>query len=73
MEAHVRDKKTIKCDVLIIGAGPAGASAALFLSEKGIDVVLIDKKTEIDQPLRCAEFVPLNTLGLFKKKDHGRL
>ena len=32
-------------DVLIIGAGPAGATAAYFLSKHGIKVALCDKKT----------------------------
>ncbi len=31
-------------DVLIIGGGPAGASAALFLAKKGIASVIIDKE-----------------------------
>jgi geranylgeranyl reductase family protein len=33
----------IKTDVLIIGAGPAGSTAALFLAKKGIKSVLVDK------------------------------
>jgi len=32
-------------DVLIIGAGPAGSTAAYFLSKHGIKVALCDKKT----------------------------
>jgi len=32
-------------DVIVIGAGPAGATAAKVLAEKGISVVLIDKQT----------------------------
>ena len=35
----------IACDVCIVGAGPAGASAALFLAKKGINSVVIDKAT----------------------------
>ena len=30
-------------DVIIVGAGPAGATAAKFLAEKGEKVLLIDK------------------------------
>lgn len=31
------------CDVLVIGAGPAGSAAAMTLASKGIDVVLVDR------------------------------
>ena len=39
MQAHTHT------DVLIIGAGPAGASTALFLAKKGISSVILDKAT----------------------------
>lgn len=32
-----------QCDVLIIGAGPAGSAAAITLAKAGVDVVLIDQ------------------------------
>ncbi len=32
-------------DVLIVGAGPAGASAAAFLAQSGVDVRLIDRES----------------------------
>jgi len=59
------DSSTLKCDVLIIGAGPAGASLAFYLADKGIKSILIDKKLRIDTPLRCAEYVPAAIGGLF--------
>jgi flavin-dependent dehydrogenase len=31
------------CDVVVIGGGPAGSMAATFLSQKGYDVVLLEK------------------------------
>src|SRR5438093_8933646 len=34
---------SISCDVLIVGAGMAGFSAAVRAAEKGADVVLIEK------------------------------
>ena len=30
--------------VIVVGAGPAGSTAACLLAEKGLDVCLIDKK-----------------------------
>jgi digeranylgeranylglycerophospholipid reductase len=44
-------------DVLVIGAGPAGSTAARTAAEKGLDVLLIEKRQEIGDPVRCAEGV----------------
>jgi len=33
----------LKSDVIVVGAGPAGASAAYFLAGAGIDVLLVDR------------------------------
>jgi geranylgeranyl reductase family protein len=41
----------INCDVAIVGAGPAGSTAAKFLSEQGYNVLLIEKnKFPRDKP-----------------------
>lgn len=42
-------------DVLVIGAGPAGSIAAKTAAVKGLDVLLIEKRQEIGDPVRCAE------------------
>ncbi len=42
------------CDVLVVGAGPAGSSAARAAAAKGADVVLIEKKRKIGVPVQCA-------------------
>jgi digeranylgeranylglycerophospholipid reductase len=49
--------KTIYCDVLVVGAGPAGLSVANSAAEKGLIVYCIDKKKEIGVPVKCAEGV----------------
>ncbi|MBI3353521.1 MAG: FAD-dependent oxidoreductase, partial [Nitrospirae bacterium] len=36
-----------RCDILIIGGGPAGASAALKAAQEGAKVILIEQKEEI--------------------------
>lgn len=33
-----------RCDVLVIGAGPSGSSAAYWLADAGFDVVVVEKK-----------------------------
>jgi digeranylgeranylglycerophospholipid reductase len=42
-------------DVVIVGAGPAGSSAAKILAEKGVKTLVVDKRQEIGAPKRCAE------------------
>jgi geranylgeranyl reductase family protein len=49
----------MKYDVVIIGAGPAGSTAAYVLARGGAKVLLVDLKREVGQPVQCAEFVPL--------------
>jgi geranylgeranyl reductase family protein len=33
----------LQCDVLVVGAGPAGAACALWLARAGVDTVLVDQ------------------------------
>ncbi len=42
-------------DVLVIGAGPGGSTAARFAAEKGLKVLLIEKRPDIGSPVRCGE------------------
>jgi flavin-dependent dehydrogenase len=35
----------LRCDVLIVGGGPAGSVCARQLGDAGFDVVVLDKKT----------------------------
>lgn len=42
-------------DAIIVGAGPAGLSAAKTLAERGHKTSCLDKKQEIGNPIRCAE------------------
>ncbi len=46
-EAQLRDIENIETDVLIIGGGPAGLSAALQIGEHNIQTLLIDDKSEL--------------------------
>ena len=52
----------IETDVLIVGSGPAGSIAAKELAKNGIRVYLVDKKSEIGTPKRCAEGILRSTL-----------
>ncbi|MGQ0509026.1 MAG: geranylgeranyl reductase family protein [Betaproteobacteria bacterium] len=45
-------------DILVLGLGPAGASAARAAAERGCRVVALERKREPGLPVQCAEFVP---------------
>ncbi len=45
----------IECDVLVVGAGPAGSSAARAAALGGAKTIFIDKKREVGVPVQCAE------------------
>ena len=48
----------MKTDVAVVGAGPAGSTAAETAAAAGVDVVLIDRKAEIGTPVQCGGFLP---------------
>jgi digeranylgeranylglycerophospholipid reductase len=45
-------------DVVVVGAGPAGAVAARAAAEGGATTLLLDHRPELGQPVQCGEFVP---------------
>jgi digeranylgeranylglycerophospholipid reductase len=46
---------TIECDVLVVGGGPAGCSAARAAAKQGAKTILIEEHKEIGVPVQCAE------------------
>ncbi len=50
--------QTISCDVLVVGAGPAGSTVGKIVAETGADVVLIDRRKEVGTPVQCGEYLP---------------
>ena len=67
--AHAQRQTANRCDVLVIGGGPGGATIAALLAERGRDVVLIEKakhpRFHIGESL-----LPLN-LPLFERLGVG--
>ena len=45
----------VTCDVLVVGAGPAGCSAARSAAKSGLKTILIEENKEIGNPVQCAE------------------
>jgi digeranylgeranylglycerophospholipid reductase len=49
-------------DVLVVGAGPAGTTAARTLAKAGARVLLVDKKQELGAPIQCSGAVSAHAL-----------
>ena len=57
-----------ECEILVVGAGPAGSSAAMAAAEGGARTLLIDRKKEIGTPVQCGEVVGETLLKKLKLK-----
>jgi len=42
-------------DIIVIGGGPAGSTLARVAAGAGLDVLVVDKRKEIGNPVRCGE------------------
>lgn len=62
----------IETDILVVGAGPSGSLAAKEAALHGADVILIDRKSEIGSPKRCAEGVSKDGLAQLGIKPDPR-
>lgn len=60
---------TFPCDILVVGAGPAGSCAAAAAAKEGARVVLVDAKTRIGEQPHCGEFVPARLFTEFSLDD----
>jgi len=58
-------------DVAVVGAGPAGASAARAAALGGARTLLLDRRTTLGDPVQCGEFLPTlpELLDLFDVGD----
>jgi len=46
----------MECDVLVVGAGPAGLGAAITSSKRGLKTILVEKSSEIGYPVKSSAF-----------------
>jgi geranylgeranyl reductase family protein len=60
---------TADFDVVVVGAGPAGSSAALAAARAGAKTLIIDRRREIGVPVECAELVPAPLLRIAPVTD----
>jgi len=60
--------KIKKFDISIIGGGPAGSAAALFLSKRGYSIAIIEKKL-FPREVLCGEFISKEVIDFFKAQS----
>ena len=60
------DQLTQHFDALIVGSGPAGATAALLLAQAGFLVAVVEK-TAFPRRKVCGEYLSATNLGLFRR------
>ncbi|MEO6040062.1 MAG: FAD-dependent oxidoreductase, partial [Saprospiraceae bacterium] len=49
-------------DLVIIGCGPAGSTTARIAAERGLRVLLVDKRQELGAPIQCSGALSANAL-----------
>jgi len=53
-------------DVIVVGAGPAGAATAILLAERGVSVLVLDRAA-FPRPKICGEYLSPEALGILDR------
>jgi len=56
-------------DIVVVGAGPAGTTAARFAAEQGVSVLVLEKDRDVGYPVRCGEAVSRDGIEPFINPD----
>ncbi len=56
-------------DLIVVGAGPGGSTCAYEAARRGLDVLLLDKRQSIGEPVRCAEGITEEVRAKFAIPD----
>jgi digeranylgeranylglycerophospholipid reductase len=56
-------------DIIVVGAGPAGSTAARYAAAGGAKVLMLEKDRDVGYPVRCGEAVSHEGVAQFIKPD----
>ncbi|MFA5833525.1 MAG: NAD(P)/FAD-dependent oxidoreductase [Bacteroidota bacterium] len=56
-------------DIIVVGAGPAGSTAARYAAAGGAKVLMLEKDRDVGYPVRCGEAVSHEGVSQFIKPD----
>lgn len=59
-------------DVLVVGLGPGGASAALKAAAGGARVLAVERNERVGEPVQCAEFIP-RPMGAYARQEEVKV
>lgn len=49
---------SLNADVVVVGAGPAGSTAAKIAASNGLKTIIVERRAHVGLPVQCGEFVP---------------
>ncbi len=61
--------KNFDYDIIVVGAGPAGSTAARYAAAGGAKVLMLEKDRDVGYPVRCGEAVSHEGVAQFIKPD----
>lgn len=64
------EKMTSERDVIVVGAGPAGATTAVYLAQQGYDVLLLDRH-QFPRDKICGDAVPAGAIDTLTRLGMG--
>jgi geranylgeranyl reductase family protein len=61
-------------DVVVVGAGPAGSTAARVIAESGFSCLILERRRTVGVPIQCGEFLPIprEMISLFPNSPRAR-
>ena len=65
--------KNQQFDLIVVGGGPAGSTAARYAAMEGLKVLVLEKDRDIGVPVRCGEAASDEGLRGAREGDHAEV